>query len=380
MSGTGGQSPAEQHLGDRLAALVDGELGHDQRERVLAHLATCGKCKAEADAQRELKNVFAEMAPPGPSDGLLARLQGLPGGDPGAPAARLGEGGLGRGGFGRGGLDGGGFGRGGLSFGYAPSGAHAVPGMLPERPERGFPQRAAERGFPVHGRGGARPAAAAGAGAAPGVGSPRRRFAFAAAGAVSLAAFALSGALPLEAAVDPAAGRGEGANSPLTASSADVSSAVGERPGVKRGSRDRDALLGVLQGRATPAAASAEFYPAAASLPVSYASPGVSDRGARLSPLIAPGSSGASGSGTASGPGADAGAVAGTPVGASPGLPGTGTGAGRGTDGSAGRPGGGPLPSALASPAAPATSYPAAPLPPLEPKRPLLTRSASAAP
>ncbi|MFC6060993.1 anti-sigma factor family protein [Streptomyces ochraceiscleroticus] len=376
MSGSGGQSPAEQHLGDRLAALVDGELGHDQRERVLAHLATCGKCKAEADAQRELKNVFAGMAPPGPSDGLLARLQGLPGGDPGAPAARLGEGGLGRGGFGRGGLDGGGFGRGAMSFAYAPSGAHAVPGMLPER---GFPERAAERGFPVHGRGGARPATGAGAGAAPGVGSPRRRFAFVAAGAVSLAAFALSGALPLEAAVDTA---GEGANSPLTASSADASGAVGERPGAGRGSRDRDALLGVLQGRATPAAASAEFYPAAASLPVNYASPSVSDRGARLSPLIAPGPSGASGSGTASGLGTDAGsgAVAGTSVGASPRLPGAGTGAVGGTDGPAGASGGGPLPSALASPAAPATSYPAAPLPPLEPKRPLLTRSASAAP
>ncbi|MFE7121490.1 anti-sigma factor family protein, partial [Streptomyces sp. NPDC057654] len=83
MTGSGGQSPAEQHLGDRLAALVDGELGHDSRERVLAHLATCGKCKAEADAQRRLKSVFAETAPPLPSEGFLARLQSLPGGGPG---------------------------------------------------------------------------------------------------------------------------------------------------------------------------------------------------------------------------------------------------------------------------------------------------------
>ncbi|MCW8220014.1 zf-HC2 domain containing protein, partial [Streptomyces griseolus] len=30
-----GPTPAEQHLGDRLAALVDGELKHDARERVL---------------------------------------------------------------------------------------------------------------------------------------------------------------------------------------------------------------------------------------------------------------------------------------------------------------------------------------------------------
>ncbi|KPI26251.1 hypothetical protein OK074_0920 [Actinobacteria bacterium OK074] len=71
---------AAEHLGDRLSALVDGELGHESRERVLAHLATCPKCKAEADAQRRLKNVFAEVAPPPPSESFLARLQGLPGG------------------------------------------------------------------------------------------------------------------------------------------------------------------------------------------------------------------------------------------------------------------------------------------------------------
>ncbi|WP_030619561.1 zf-HC2 domain-containing protein [Streptomyces sclerotialus] len=374
MSGSGGQSPAEQHLGDRLAALVDGELGHDQRERVLAHLATCGKCKAEADAQRELKNVFAEMAPPGPSDGLLARLQGLPGGDPGAPAGRLGEGGLGRGSFGRGGLDGGGFGRGGMSFAYAPSAdAHAAPGLLP-RPDG--------RGFRIHERAAERPAAAAAgsAGAGHAGGSPRRRFAFAAAGAVSLAAFALSGALPLEAAVDPAAGRGEGANSPLSASpAAEASGAAGreQRPVAARGSRDRDALLGVLQGRATPAARSAEFYPAAASLPVRYATPLLSDGTGHLTPHIAPGRPGSSGSGTAAGTGA----APGTPAGASHGFTeaAAGTGSGSGTAGASG--GRGPLPSALASPSSPgATAYPAPPLPPLEPKRPLLTRSAPAAP
>lgn len=70
---------SEHHLGDRLAALVDGELGHDARERGLAHLATCPKCKAEADAQRRLKSVFAEAAPPPPTESFLARLQGLPG-------------------------------------------------------------------------------------------------------------------------------------------------------------------------------------------------------------------------------------------------------------------------------------------------------------
>ncbi|NYV76773.1 anti-sigma factor, partial [Streptomyces sp. UH6] len=73
-------TPAEQHLGDRLSALVDGELGHEARERVLAHLATCGRCRVEAEAQRRLKHVFAEVSTPTPSESFLARLQGLPAG------------------------------------------------------------------------------------------------------------------------------------------------------------------------------------------------------------------------------------------------------------------------------------------------------------
>ncbi|MGW1768993.1 anti-sigma factor family protein [Streptomyces sp. NPDC002073] len=160
-------SAAEHHLGDRLAALVDGELGHDARERVLAHLATCARCKAEADAQRRLKTLFVESAPPPPSEGLLARLQGLPGGD---PSGR--DPGFGSGVFAVGGPD---------SFGYVPP--------QPEAPERGF--RIHEVGRPAHAH------------------ARGRRFAFAAAGAVSLAAIALGGALPLESALDPNA-RGEG--------------------------------------------------------------------------------------------------------------------------------------------------------------------------
>ncbi|MET8974562.1 zf-HC2 domain-containing protein [Streptomyces sp. NPDC004539] len=102
MSGLGGSRPkpsvyhAEQHLGDRLSALVDGELGHDARERVLAHVATCPKCKAEVDEQRRLKSVFSEVAPPAPSESFLARLQGLPGGGgPEGPGSPLGGGALG---------------------------------------------------------------------------------------------------------------------------------------------------------------------------------------------------------------------------------------------------------------------------------------------
>ncbi|MFH9010252.1 zf-HC2 domain-containing protein [Streptomyces sp. NPDC017943] len=170
---------AEQHLGDRLSALVDGELGHDARERVLAHVATCPKCKAEVDAQRRLKNVFAEAAPPPPSESFLARLQGLPaGGGPDGDATPPGGGGLpdvsGR--F----ASSGAFGvkRGGFEFGYAPSRDHAP--ALPSD-QRGLPS--GSRGFRIHDV--HRPD--------PDRSSSRLRFAFVAAGAVSLAAIALGG-------------------------------------------------------------------------------------------------------------------------------------------------------------------------------------------
>ncbi|EGX58888.1 hypothetical protein SZN_15688 [Streptomyces zinciresistens K42] len=166
---------AEQHLGDRLSALVDGELGHEARERVLAHLATCARCKSEVDAQRRLKNVFAEAAPPPPSESFLARLQGLPGGgdlDGGGPP--LGGGGFGQltGRPGAGGV----FGTKrdeGFPFGYVP--AHTRAPALP----------AAERGFRTHPVGGRQDADR--------FASSRMRFAFVAAGAVSLAALALGG-------------------------------------------------------------------------------------------------------------------------------------------------------------------------------------------
>ncbi|QGV78728.1 anti-sigma factor family protein [Streptomyces ficellus] len=171
MSGTS-PTPAEQHLGDRLAALVDGELGHDARERVLAHLATCPKCKAEADAQRRLKSVFAQAAPPPPSAGLLARLQGLPGGAPGGDDDRGGP-------FG----PGSGFGVRPGAFGYAggPDSAFRIHEVGRQEAERS----------PWRGR----------------------RFAFAAASAVSFAAIALGGALPTAATVDA---RGDGTGNNVT--------------------------------------------------------------------------------------------------------------------------------------------------------------------
>ncbi|MEW2634344.1 zf-HC2 domain-containing protein [Streptomyces sp. NPDC048389] len=198
MSGTG-PTPAEQHLGDRLAALVDGELEHDVRDRVLAHLATCPRCKAEADAQRRLKNAFARSAPPPLSEGLLARLQGLPAG-PGADDDDE------RGPFGRGRLAGGGvFGALNPSagrprdpraetFGYVPEGAHAS--VLPD----------GGSGFRIHEVGRTEPERSPWRG---------RRFAFAAASAVSFAAIALGGAVPLDVASDSGS-RGQGGGNKVT--------------------------------------------------------------------------------------------------------------------------------------------------------------------
>ncbi|MFE9093847.1 anti-sigma factor family protein [Streptomyces sp. NPDC007264] len=204
MSGSRRPTPAEQHLGDRLSALVDGELGHETRERVLAHLATCAKCKAEADAQRRLKNVFAEAAPPPPSESFLARLQGLPagGGLEGGGGTPLGGGGLGRrlppaaGPL----SDPGVFGVRGESFGYLPSGPHAA--ALSAAEDRAL---AGDRGFRIHpvGRPDERPS------------SRGLRFAFAAAGAVSLAAIALGGVstgATTGAGVEARGGTGTGSN------------------------------------------------------------------------------------------------------------------------------------------------------------------------
>ncbi|NUQ99907.1 MAG: zf-HC2 domain-containing protein [Streptomyces sp.] len=189
---------AEQHLGDRLSALVDGELGHESRERVLAHLATCARCKAEADAQRQLKNVFAEAAPPPPSESFLARLQGLSGGgDPDGGGSPFGGGGILGTAPGRPGITGVfGLKRGErFEFDYVPSSSSHAP-MLPPSADRGFrihdvsrheAERSASRGM---------------------------RFAFVAAGAVSLAAVALGGVTtgtPVDTA-DARGGAGAGSN------------------------------------------------------------------------------------------------------------------------------------------------------------------------
>ena len=71
------------HLGDRLSALVDGELSHDERDRLHAHLAACQDCRAEAAALRALKRRVGALGDTVMDARLLARLFALA--EPGEP-------------------------------------------------------------------------------------------------------------------------------------------------------------------------------------------------------------------------------------------------------------------------------------------------------
>ena len=76
------------HLGHRLSALIDGELSHPQRERVLAHLARCGSCREEAAALRALKQRMHSLGEATAGAALTDRLVAM-GGLAGSSAGRL---------------------------------------------------------------------------------------------------------------------------------------------------------------------------------------------------------------------------------------------------------------------------------------------------
>jgi anti-sigma factor RsiW len=65
------------HLGQRLSALIDGELEGDERDRVLGHLARCGWCREEATALRTLKRRMNALGGAAAGAGLTGRLIGL---------------------------------------------------------------------------------------------------------------------------------------------------------------------------------------------------------------------------------------------------------------------------------------------------------------
>jgi hypothetical protein len=73
------------HLGERLSALVDGELTAAQRDRVLAHLARCEPCRREAASLRLLKQRMRTLAEASAGDALNDRLMALAGQPAGAP-------------------------------------------------------------------------------------------------------------------------------------------------------------------------------------------------------------------------------------------------------------------------------------------------------
>ncbi|WP_035845497.1 zf-HC2 domain-containing protein [Kitasatospora azatica] len=210
-------STEEHHLGEALTAYLDGELGHDARERVQSHLATCPSCLAEAEAARAVKQLLTRTEAPGPSGMLMARLlavAALPEDDGADDGPRDGSGGLssaelpsasllgnpslGSPSLGGSRLTGGSFGRGaGASFGSGALGSDApLPGVDP-RAGRGPDVRlwSGRRG------GAARAAASSPERQRPAAvlpisrpGVPRgRRLVVAAAGAFSVAAVTLGG-------------------------------------------------------------------------------------------------------------------------------------------------------------------------------------------
>lgn len=66
------------HLGDRLSAVVDGELGHGERDLVLAHLTRCDDCRQLVESERAVKARLLGLAPPPLPPTLVARLQQIP--------------------------------------------------------------------------------------------------------------------------------------------------------------------------------------------------------------------------------------------------------------------------------------------------------------
>ncbi len=61
------------HLGDRLSALVDGELDGAERDRAHAHLAGCEQCRIEAAELRALKQKLRTLMTGAPAEAAMTR-------------------------------------------------------------------------------------------------------------------------------------------------------------------------------------------------------------------------------------------------------------------------------------------------------------------
>src|SRR5258708_29120132 len=79
------------HLGDRLSALVDGELDGTERDRAYAHLASCERCRIEAAELRALKQKLRTLMTRAPAEAAMTkRLIAMTGpGGPMPPRRRL---------------------------------------------------------------------------------------------------------------------------------------------------------------------------------------------------------------------------------------------------------------------------------------------------
>jgi hypothetical protein len=67
------------HLGERVTALVDGQLSIDATERAHAHLAGCRQCRDAVEAERVMKARLAGLTGPAPDAALLGRLLAMGG-------------------------------------------------------------------------------------------------------------------------------------------------------------------------------------------------------------------------------------------------------------------------------------------------------------
>ncbi|GAA0606451.1 hypothetical protein GCM10009547_05500 [Sporichthya brevicatena] len=65
------------HLGDRLAAYVDGELPRVTRELISAHLLMCSSCRAAVEAESRTKSGLTRLSAPDPSANLMGALLDL---------------------------------------------------------------------------------------------------------------------------------------------------------------------------------------------------------------------------------------------------------------------------------------------------------------
>ncbi|MBD0291974.1 MAG: anti-sigma factor [Jiangellaceae bacterium] len=72
-----------RHLGVIVTALVDDQLGHDDRDRALAHVTRCEQCRMAVELERQAKAALRRLPAARPPASLVASLRALA--EPGDP-------------------------------------------------------------------------------------------------------------------------------------------------------------------------------------------------------------------------------------------------------------------------------------------------------